>query len=209
MRNKRLFIVTLFLLTSAGQAHSANSCSNLNVLGTFDQSGLNEYGSTVSAVGTFRIQNEPDENSQPDFNLTMVSCDRQDDGKGKSATVCKVIRASALARDEKPNPENPNCSLDLDVTEYSMRQLQKGVLVGAEESTSCFNTMLTVDRNTKRVYLAFTRTQYADNYDKIKPGTCGQLPRTQVLMNCTAYPKIRNKGPTPARYCDFSNSTSK
>jgi hypothetical protein len=61
-------------------------------------------------------------------------------------------------------------------------------------STSCYNTTLTIDRNTKRVYLSFTRTQSADKYDKIMSNTCGMAPRTQVLMNCTGWPRIRKQG---------------
>lgn len=43
----------------------ANSCSNVVTLGTYDRSGLieSEYG--ISAVGTFRIADEEDENKQP------------------------------------------------------------------------------------------------------------------------------------------------
>ena len=77
------------------------------------------------------------------------------------------------------------------------------------DSSACYNSILTIDRNTKRVYRSFTRTKDADNYDRIKPGTCGTSTRTQVLMNCTAWPKIRKKGQTPPRYCDFSGSSDK
>jgi hypothetical protein len=190
-------------------AHAANSCANLDVFGSYDRSGLDESGTAISAVGSFRIQNEPDENKQPNFNLAMISCDNQPDESGRSALVCKVIKAVTWATNENPNPDKPNCSLDLDSTEYAMKQLQKGVLVGAEDSTTCFNSMLTIDRNTKRVYLSFTRSQYADNYDRRKSGTCGQLPRTEVLMNCTSWAKMRKQGATPARYCDFSSSSDK
>jgi hypothetical protein len=48
-----------------------------------------------------------------------------------------------------------------------MKELQRGVLSGIEISTSCYNSILTIDKNTKRVYLAFTRTKAADNYDRI------------------------------------------
>ena len=96
-----------------------------------------------------------------------------------------------------------------------MKELQKGVLTGMETSSSlCYNTMLTIDRNTKRVYMSFTRTKEADNADKIRPGSC-TLPRTQVLMNCTGWPRIRKnkqagaQGRTPPRYCDFSSSSDK
>jgi hypothetical protein len=190
--------------------HAANSCANLDVIGSYDRSGLQESDFGISAVGTFRIQDEPDENQQPNFNLAMINCERQIDENGSATSMtCKVIKAVTWANDEKPNPDKPNCSLDLDTSEFSMKQLQKGVLVGAEDSSSCFNNMLTIDRNTKRVYLSFTRTKDADNFDKIKPGTRGKLPRTEVLMNCTYWPKSRKQGVLPSRYCDFSGSSDK
>ena len=88
-----------------------------------------------------------------------------------------------------------------------MRELQKGVLTGAEAfaSTTCYNTTLTLDRNTKRVYLSFTRTKSADEYDKIRPGTCGSsLPRTEVLMNCTSWPKNSPARPYTTTLLRFS-----
>lgn len=190
-------------------AASLNSCANLDIIGTYDRSGLQESDVGISAVGTFRIPNEPDENTQPNFNLTMINCERQADENGRQSLTCKVVKAVTWAREEKPNGENPNCSLDLDMSDYTMHQLQKGVLVGAEDSTNCFQSMLTIDRNTKRVYLSFTRTKYADNFDRIKPGTCGQPPRTEVLMNCTSWAKSRKNISTPSRYCDFSGSGDK
>jgi hypothetical protein len=94
-----------------------------------------------------------------------------------------------------------------------MEELQKGVLTGMieEGSGACYNTILTIDRNTKRVHLSFTRTKSADNYYKIKPGTCGSgaVPRTQVLMNSTGYPRLRKYLQAPTRYCDFSSSSDK
>jgi hypothetical protein len=128
-----------------------------------------------------------------------------------SAFECKVTKAVVWATSDKPDTNKPNCSLDLESIEYQMKELQKGVLTGMREfgATICFDTIITIDKNTQRVWMSFTRTKYADNYDKIKPGTCGSLPRTQVLMNCTGWPKIRKQGPTPARYCDFSNYKSK
>src|SRR5262249_9470833 len=151
-------------------------------------------------AGTFRVAGE-DESKQPMFNLGMISCEKQSDDMGLE---CKVTQASVYAESGKPNPDNPNCSLDLSSSTYSMKELQKGVLTGMEENSSaCYNTILTIDRNTKRVYLSFTRTKSADNIDKIKPGTCGMLPRTEVLMNCTAYPRLRKHLQTPSRYCDF------
>jgi hypothetical protein len=38
--------------------------------------------------------------------------------------------------------------------------------------------------------------------------TCGALPCTEALMNCTAWPKMRN-GEGPPRYCDFNGSSDK
>ncbi|MCP3474626.1 hypothetical protein NLM33_30360 [Bradyrhizobium sp. CCGUVB1N3] len=209
----RIAITAIVLaILPTGMATSAaplNSCANLDILGSYDRSGLQESDYGISAVGTFRIQNEPDENSQPNFNLTMVNCDKQTDENGRQSLTCHVVKAVTWAKEEKPNTDNPNCSLDLDTADYAMHQLQKGVLVGAEDSTNCFQSMLTIDRNTKRVYMNFTRTKYADNFDKIKPGTCGQPPRTQVLMNCTYWAKSRKNVATPSRYCDFSGAGDK
>jgi hypothetical protein len=139
-----------------------------------------------------------------------MDCEKQTDDAGRAAGLeCKITKAVVWAFEGKPDTDNPNCSLDLDASSFSMKELQKGILAGAEEgSTSCFNTMLTIDRNTKRVYLSFTRTKYADNYDKIKPSTCGVPPRTEVLMNCTSWARSR-KGGGPPRYCDFSSSSDK
>jgi hypothetical protein len=206
------FIAALLLVFS-GTAALANSCSNVNVIGTFDESGLRDNDFGIYAAGTFRIQNESDESKQPLFNLATVSCEKKVDNAGKAAMECKVVQAVLFANSEKPNADNPNCSLDLNVSDYPMKELQKNVLSGIEPfATGCFNTMLTIDRNTKRVYQSFTRTEYADKYDKTSPGACGALPRTQVLMNCTAWPKIRQSGKqnqTPSRYCDFSSSSDK
>jgi hypothetical protein len=181
-------------------------------MGTFDESGLHESEFGIYAARTFRIAGEEDEGKQPMFNLATVNCEKQSDERGRVSLECKVTKAVVWADSAKPDPDNPNCSLDLDASAYSMKELQTGILTGAETSTGCYNTMLTIDRNTKRVYLSFTRTKYADNYDKIKPGTCGALPRTQVLMNCTGWPRIRaqrKQGGTPPRYCDFSSSSDK
>jgi hypothetical protein len=198
------------LVGYTSMAYAANSCANVVSFGSYDESGLRESESGTFAVGTFRIAGEADENKQPNFNLTTVDCEKQTDDMGKATGVeCKITKAVVWASEAKPDTENPNCSLDLDASTFSMKELQKGILAGVEEgSTSCFNTMLTVDKNTKRVYLSFTRTQYADNYDKIKPGTCGVPPRTEVLMNCTSWAKSR-KGVGSSRYCDFSSSSDK
>jgi hypothetical protein len=91
-----------------------------------------------------------------------------------------------------------------------MKEVQKDVLVGVDDSTNCYQTMLTIDRNTKRVYRSFTRTKYADNFDKIKSGICGASRPIEVLMNCTAWAKNRKTdGAAPSRYCDFGGMNSK
>jgi hypothetical protein len=182
----------------------ANSCSNVDVIGSFDESGLQESEVGISAAGTFRIAGEEDESKQPMFNITTVNCE-------KGTLECKVTQAVVWSNSGKPDADNPNCSLDVDSSEYSMKELQNGVLAGMEPlpSTSCYNTILTIDRNAKRVYISFTRTEYADNYDRTKPGTCGAPPRTQVLMNCTGWPRSRKHGQTPPRFCDFSSSSDK
>jgi len=99
------------------------------------------------------------------FNLAMVNCEKQTDDMGKATGFeCKITKAVVWASAGKPDTDKPNCSLDLDSSSFSMKQLQKGVLTGFEaESSDCFNTLLTIDRNTKRVYMSFTRTKSADN----------------------------------------------
>lgn len=205
------FIACLLGIVGYTSTASANSCSNMAAFSSYDQSGLveSEYG--ISSVGTFRIAGEEDESEQPNFNLAFINCEKQSDDTGKVSLECKVTKAVVWADKGKPDTDNPNCSLDLDTSEYSMKELQKGILIGMEPlaSTSCYNTTLTIDRNTKRVYLSFTRTQSADQYDKIMPHTCGSPPRTEVLMNCTGWPRIRKQGQTPPRYCDFSSSSDK
>jgi len=204
------FIASLLGIIGYVSTAYANSCANVDVIGTFDESGLRESDFGIYAAGTFRIAGEENEGKQPMFNLAMINCEKQSDDKGRVGLECKVTQAVVWATTDKPNTDKPNCSLDLNSSTYSMKELEKGVLTGMETSTSaCHNTMLTIDRNTKRVYMSFTRTKEADNYDKIRPGTCGMLPRTQVLMNCTGWPRIRKQGRTPPRYCDFSSSSDK
>ena len=176
------FIVSLLGMFGYTSTAYANSCSNVDVIGSFDESGLRESEFGIYAAGTFRIEGEGDEGKQPMFNLATINCEKQLDDRGRASLECKVMQAVVWATSDKPNTDNPNCSLDLNASTYSMKELQKGVLTGMETSSSlCYNTMLTIDRNTKRVYMSFTRTKEADNADKIKPGTCGMLPRTQVL----------------------------
>ena len=87
------------------------------------------------------------------FNLAMINCEKQWD----RGLDCKVTKAVVWANPDKPDTDNPNCSLDLDFAEYSMKELQEGILTGVETNTTCSNSTLTIDRNTKRVYLSFTR----------------------------------------------------
>ncbi|MGY3123598.1 hypothetical protein ACVWXQ_007535 [Bradyrhizobium sp. S3.14.4] len=195
-----------------GAACAANSCANVDAFSSYDESGLRESDFGIYAVGTFRIAEEQDEAKQPNFNLTKVNCENMFDEMGKRTGLeCKMTQATLWANSAKPDGDKPNCSLDVDNSEFSMKELQKGVLIGMQsDSSACFNTMLTIDRNTQRVYLSFTKTKGADKYDQIMKGTCGSLPRTEVLMNCTAWPKMRKQGqPLPSRYCDFSSSKDK
>jgi len=212
MSIRNAFITSLLGIFGYTSMACANSCANVDAFSSYDESGLHESEFGISAVGTFRIAGEGDEKIQPMFNLASINCENQRDDMGKiSGVECKVEKAVVWAEPGNPDPDKPNCSLDLDSSTFSMKELQKGVLTGMETfgSTTCYNTILTIDRNTKRVYLSFTRTKSADNYDKISPGTCGMLPRTQVLMNCTAWPRMRKQGQTPPRYCDFSSSSDK
>ena len=203
-------LVGIVGLTNA--AYAANSCANVDVFSSYDESGLHESDFGISAVGTFRIAEEQDEAKQPNFNVTKLNCENKFDEMGRKIGLeCKLTKAVLWANSAKPDADKPNCSLDVDNSEFSMKELQRGTLVGVEGfSSACFNTMLTIDRNTQRVYLSFTRTKEADKYDKIRQGTCGSLPRTEVLMNCTAWSKMRKEGQqTPSRYCDFSGSKDK
>src|SRR4029077_15271419 len=118
--------------------------------------GLRESEFGIYTAGTFRIAGEADESKQPNFNLSTVNCEKQSDDMGRASPSlgCKLTQAVVWASAGKPDTDSPNCSLDLDASSFSMKELQKGILAGIEEgSTSCFNTMLTIDRNTKRVYL--------------------------------------------------------
>jgi hypothetical protein len=210
---QRITIIAFALAAVFGiapaSAASPNSCANVDVIGTFDDVGIHESDCGINVAGTFRIADEPDESRQPMFNLSTIDCEKQTDDAGKTSLECKLTKTSVYATDAKPNTDAPNCSLDLSTSSYTMKELQRGVLSGFESSTSCYNSTLTIDKNTNRVYLSFTRTKAADNYDRIKPGTCAAQPRTQVLMNCTGWARSRKGGSAPPRYCDFSNSSSK
>jgi hypothetical protein len=126
---------------------------------TFDESGITENDYQIYAAGTFRVEGEGDESKQPMFNLSTVDCEKQRDDTGRVNVECKVMQTVVWAHPEKPDTDKPNCALDLTGGTYSMKELQKGVLIGIDNSVSCFNTTLTVDKNTNRVYLSFTRTK--------------------------------------------------
>ena len=118
---KRLFCASFVaVVTSASPLWAANSCSNVATMGNYDRSGIEEYGNDLSAVGTFRIEEEKDENKQPDFNLVTISCNSiPGNSRTKPATfVCTMTQASVRATSEQPNTDKPNCTLDVDVTEY-------------------------------------------------------------------------------------------
>jgi hypothetical protein len=195
---RHAFIASLLAIFGYASAASANSCSNVDVMGSFDESGLreNEYG--IYAVGTFRIEGEEDESKQPMFNLTQVDCKNQSDDMGRVSVECTVTRAAVYASPGKPDTENPNCSLDLSSSTYTMKELQKGVLTGIENDSLCYNAILTIDRNTKRVYLSFTKTKDADKYDKTRPGTCGMLPRNRGIDELYWMGKISQTRPNAA-----------
>ena len=212
---KGAFVLILFTTVILGAISYptvmfANSCSNVTIHGSFDESRINDNNYGISAAGTFRIEGETDESKQPLFNLTSLDCDKQSDDTNQLIAKCKLTSAVVWAKPDKPNTDDPNCLLDLEITEFSMKELSAGVLAGTGgDSTGCYTTMLTIDKNTERVYRAFSRTKSADKYDKISPGFCGLAPRTQVLMNCTPWTRFRKKGEASPRYCDFSSSSDK
>jgi hypothetical protein len=70
------FIASLLGFFGCASAAYANSCANVDVIGTYDESGLQVNESAIYAVGTFRIAGEADEAKQPMFNLATVNCGR-------------------------------------------------------------------------------------------------------------------------------------
>jgi hypothetical protein len=119
------FIASLLGIFGYATTAYANSCGNVNLIGTFDESGLRESEYGISAAGTFRIAGEGDEAKQPMFNLATVDCEKQSDDTGRVSLECKVTKAVVWSdgKDSKPDPDNPNCSLDLDSSTYSMKEL--------------------------------------------------------------------------------------
>jgi hypothetical protein len=98
-------------------------------------------GLTAPAAGTFRVEGETDESKQPMFNLARVDCENQSDDTGKVSLECKVTQAVVWANSDKPDPDNSNCSLDLNSSTYTMKELQKGVLTGIENDSLCYNAI--------------------------------------------------------------------
>src|SRR5690349_7635363 len=120
----RRVLCLCFAVLGYTSAALANSCSNVDAFSSYDESGLRESEYGISAVGTFRIAGEEDEGKQPNFNLAFIDCEKQFDDTGKASLECKVTQAIVWARSEMPNTDNPNCSLDLDASTYSMKELQ-------------------------------------------------------------------------------------
>lgn len=218
-KNGSVLLISTFILAikmfTPSAAYAANSCANLSVIGTYDQSGLTENDFGIYAVGTFRIEGEPDENQQPNFNLTEVNCRNSRDGS--NAVYCDVAKAITWADDKAPNVDFPNCNLDIDTSDFIMKEISKGILSGTDAGnpsadTTCFNTNLVIDKRLKKVYLNFIRTNFADEIEKTMPNMC-KARRTQVLMNCTGWARGRASAKTdqrlPARYCDFSKAGDK
>ena len=167
------------LFSSGSSAAHINSCSNVTTnFSYYFRDDINQ-GFGFFARGTFRILGETDESRQPDYNLTQVACDRKPAELGAPVEFeCKTTRASVGGFSGPPDANQPSCTLDVDVSTYDMKELSRDVLVGIADggsSTSCFNNTLTINRVTKRVSITFERTQYADNYDRIKAETCGRI----------------------------------
>ena len=188
-----VFIGSLLAIFGYASAACANSCANLDVLGSFDESGLRESEYGIYAAGTFRIAGEGDESKQPMFNLATVNCEKQLDDMGRASLECKVtkaiVRLNQVSRTQTSQIVRSISTLRIFNEGASERRSYRD----RDLHGLCYNTILTIDRNTKRVYMSFTRTKYADNYDKIRLASVVVLPRTQVLMNCTGWPRIRKK----------------
>src|SRR5690242_8030418 len=98
-----IFIASLFGIFGYTGAACANSCSNVDAFGSFDESGLRESEFGIYAAGTFRIAGEGDEDKQPMFNLATINCEKQFDEMGKATSLeCKVTKAVVWAQSGKP-----------------------------------------------------------------------------------------------------------
>jgi hypothetical protein len=183
------FVSLLGILGYASAAY-ADECSHVYVLGAFQ--GLREDADGISAAGTFRIEGEKDEFKQTEFNFTLIRCEKQsDDDASLECTVTSAVVVSTSIN------VSPSCGLRLDVYTYPMKELEKGILAGTKQELApdfC-DQVLTINRNSKRVYLAYTNPQNVYSCE----------PRTEVLMNCTPnFRKAdRDGGPPPPRSCGF------
>jgi len=217
MQNRFIKIVfgIVFSLTLTDFSVASNSCSNIKTFGLADQSGIidNEYG--IYAIGTFRIDGEQDEHKQPMFNYSNISC--ENNNNNSDIIYCTLTKASVSSEDAQPNAEMPNCDLDLDISSFVLKKITNKIYSGTDAmaggiETTCYNTMLTIDKNSNKVFLNFIRTKYADTIEKTMPHMCNPQT-TQVLMNCTYWAKFRasrkTDKPLPTRYCDFSGSGDK
>jgi hypothetical protein len=86
-------IASLLAIFGYANAAWANSCSNVDSFSSYDESGLRESEFGISATGTFRIADEPDESKQPMFNLSMVNCEKQTDDMGTASSSLNVVGA--------------------------------------------------------------------------------------------------------------------
>jgi hypothetical protein len=90
----------------------------VDVIGTFDESGITENEYQVYAAGTFRVEGEEDESKQPMFNITTVDCEKRRDEMDRVSLECKLTQAVVHATSGKPNTDTPNCSLDITGSTY-------------------------------------------------------------------------------------------
>ncbi len=185
-----------------------NSCSNVTaVFSYFFVDKLSE-GRGLAARGTFQLPGEPNEAKQPPYNLSELHCNRM----GEAGELeCRLTEAVVGAHVQE-------CSLDMQFLTFDMKEISNGILVGGAPAGSgrlglskCFNPILTVNRNTKRVSLSFERSQYPDDDSLLKGGMCASIPTTQILMNCgSLVPAYTKKTPAPGeRICDFEDHLKK
>ena len=190
---KQLLCASFIGLVASATPIWANSCSNISTMGTYDSSGLQEYGSGILAVGTFRIEEEKDESKQPDFNLVRIDCNSV---PGSEIFVCTMTQASVRANSEQPNADKQNCTLDLDITEYQLKEASPGVLSGSASSGICYNLYLIINRNSKRVYLNFTKTKDAYKRRRKKVG------RMSINTQNRSANELHALGRSPQKYTD-------
>jgi hypothetical protein len=110
-----MFFRMAFIASLLGYASAAwaNSCWNVDVIGSFDESRIQENDYQIYAAGTFRVEGEEDESKQPMFNLATVDCEKRRDEMDRVSLECKLTQAVVHATSDKPNTDQPNCSLDI------------------------------------------------------------------------------------------------